>query len=569
LTGADRGEQKAALDKPWFVFSSEQEEKRMAQKGSSMRKIREILRLHYELGLLQQEIARGCGISQPTVHRYLERAQAAGLSWPLPQDYDDRQLNQLFTRAVVRRDAPEPPAHETETAPPLSPEPARRRAPINFDEIHRELQTHKHLTLQLLWEEYLQSCPDGYRYSQFCELYRQWRRKLDVVLRQDHRAGEKMFVDWAGDTVPIYDRDTGEAHPAYLFVAVLGASSYTFAHAAPSQQLPHWIACHIQALEFFAGVPQLIVPDNPKTAVTRACRYDPDLNRTYLEFAEHYHVAVLPARPYKARDKAKVEVGVLVAERWLLAVLRHEKFFSLPDLNHALAPLLDRLNQRPFRKREGCRISLYATLDRPALQPLPLERYVMAEFKTVRVNIDYHVEVDDHYYSVPYQLRGEQVEARLTPTTVEILYRGHRVASHVRSSVAHHHTTVHEHMPKSHQAYLEWTPSRLIHWGDSVGPATAQVIATILESKPHPEQGYRACLGILRLGKTYSTGRLEAACQRALHSQACSYHSLQSILQQGLDRQTLASTEAERSSPRHENLRGATYYDPPNNNLVH
>lgn len=540
----------------------------MSQRELSMRHIREILRLRYELGRLQQEIARSCGISQPTVHRYLERAEAAGLSWPLPQDCDDGQLDELLSHAVVRSDAPEPAAHETATAPPPSREPARRRAPINFGEIHRELQTHKHLTLQLLWEEYLQSCPHGYRYSQFCELYRLWRRKLDVVLRQDHRAGEKMFVDWAGDTVPIYDRNTGAAHPAYLFVAVLGASSYTFAHAAPSQQLPHWIACHIQALEFFAGVPQLIVPDNPKTAVTRACRYDPELNRTYLEFAEHYHVAVLPARPYKARDKAKVEVGVLVAERWLLAVLRHEKFFSLPDLNQALAPLLDRLNQRPFRKREGCRTSLYATLDRPALQPLPLERYVMAEFKTVRVNIDYHVEVDDHYYSVPYQFRGEEVEVRSTPTTVEILYHNHRVASHVRSSVAHHHTTVHEHMPKSHQAHLEWTPSRLIHWGESVGLATGQVIGTILQSKPHPEQGYRACLGILRLGKTYTPARLEAACQRALTAQACSYRSVKSILEQRLDQQATLPAESDRTSPQHENLRGPTYYDSPSD-LVH
>ena len=266
-------------------------------------------------------------------------------------------------------------------------------------------------------------------------------------------------------------------------------------------------------------------------------------------------------------DKAKVEAAVLLAERWLIAVLRHEKFFSLAHLNQALAPLLERLNQRPFRKREGCRAALYATLDRPALQPLPVERYVMAEWKKVRVNIDYHVEVDRHYYSVPYQLRGEEVEARFTPTTVEIFYHDRRVASHLRSFVAYHHSTVHEHRPKSHQAYLEWSPSRLIHWGESVGPATAQVICTILESKPHPEQGYRACLGILRLGKTYTPARLEAASQRALAAQACSYRSLKSILQQGLDQQTLAA-ESERTGPPHENLRGATYYDSPGK-LVH
>jgi transposase len=540
----------------------------MAQKGLSMCKIREVIRLRYQLGLLQLEIARSCGISQPTVHRYLERAEAAGLSWPLPEDCDDRRLHELLFPPPARSSSPT-------AASPEGPRPVSKtdRLPIDFAAIHHELQTHKHVTLQLLWEEYGKNHADNahgspYSYTRLCELYHNWRRKLDVVLRQDHRAGEKMFVDWAGTTIPIYDRATGESVPAYLFVAVLGASSYTFAVAKLSQQLPNWIACHIEALEFFQGAPQLVVPDNPKTAVTRACRYDPDLNRTYLEFAKHYHLAVMPARPYKARDKAKVEVGVLLASRWLLAVLRHEKFFSLADLNQALAPLLERLNQRPFRKREGCRASLYATLDRPALQPLPVERYVMAEWKKVRVNIDYHVEVDHHYYSVPYQLRGEEVEARFTPTTVEIFYHDHRVASHIRSYVAYHHTTVHEHRPKSHQAYLEWTPSRLIHWGESVGPATAQVIRTILESKPHPEQGYRACLGILRLGKSYTPARLEAACQRALAAQACSYRSLKSILQQGLDQQTTLPAESEHTGPQHENLRGATYYDPPNK-LVH
>ena len=452
----------------------------MPQKGLSMRKIREVLRLRYDLGLLQHQIAHSCSISQPSVNRYLQRASACGLSWPLPEDCDDRRLNDLLFPA-----APE------DGSPPV------RKPVVDFAEVHRQLQSNKHVMLQLLWEEYHQSQPAGYRYSQFCELYRRWSQKLDVVLRQDYRAGDKMFADWSGATIPIYDRDSGEAKAASLFVAALGASSYTFAHATLSQGLANWIDCHVRAFEFFQGTSKLVVPDNPRTAVTRACRYEPDLNRTYLEMAQFYGVAIMPARPYKARDKAKVEAAVLLAERWLIAVLRHEKFFSLTDLKQALAPLLGRLNQRPFRKREGCRASLYATLDRPALQPLPVERYVMAEWKKVRVNIDYHVEVDRHYYSVPYQLQGEEVEARFTPTTVEIFYHDHRVASHIRSFVAYHHTTVHEHRPKSHQAHLEWSPSRLIHLGESVGPATAQVIRTILERKPHPEQGYRACLGIL------------------------------------------------------------------------
>jgi transposase len=517
----------------------------MPQKGLSMRQIREVLRLRFDLGLLQDEIARSCSISQSSVHRYLERASAAGLSWPLSEDCDDRRLNELFF-----------PAAPAGGGPLLRPQ-------VDFAEVHRQLQTHKYVTLQLLWEEYRQSQPDGYRYSRFCDLYRRWRRKQDVVLRQEHRAGEKMFVDWAGATIPIYHRETGEATPASLFVAALGASSYTFACATLSQDLAHWIDCHIRAFEYFQGTTTLIVPDNPRTAVNRPCRYEPDLNRTYLEMSQHYGVAIMPARPYKPRDKATVECAVLVAERWLVAVLRHEKFFSLADLNQAMAQLLERLNHRPFRKREGTRASLYAALDRPALQSLPAERYVIADWKTVRASIDYHVEVDRHYYSVPYQLIGEQLEARYTATTVEVFHRGKRVASHVRSFAAYTHTTLHEHRPKSHQAHLEWTPSRLIHWGESVGEATAQVIRTILETKPHPEMGYRACLGILGLAKTYSNARLEAASRRALERQACSYQSLKSILRRALDRQTTLATEPERSSPQHENLRGAHYYDPP------
>ena len=518
----------------------------MPQKGLSMRKIREVLRLRYHLGLLQHEIARSCCISQPTVNRYLQRASAAGLGWPLPEDCDDRRLDELLFQSG-----------------PQGGGTARVRRAVDFAELHHQLQSNKYVTLQLLWEEYHQAQPQGYRYSHFCELYRQWRRRQDVVLRQEHRAGEKMFVDWAGATIPIYDRQGGEAQPASLFVAALGASSYTFAKATLSQDLANWIECHVRAFEFFQGTTQLVVPDNPRTGVTRACRYEPDLNRTYLEMAQFYGVAIMPARPYKARDKAKVEAAVLLAERWLVAVLRHEKFFSLAELNQALIPHLERLNQRPFRKREGSRASLYAALDRAALQPLPTERYVMAEWKTVRANIDYHVEVDRHYYSVPYQLAGEQLESRSTHTTVEVFHHGKRVASHLRSFAPYHHSTVTEHMPKSHQAHLQWTPSRLIHWGESVGEATAQVIRRILESKPHPEMGYRACLGILSLAKCYSHLRLEAACRRALQAQACSYHSLKSILKRGLDRQGALTPEPERSSPQHENLRGGNYYHSP------
>lgn len=517
----------------------------MPQKRLSMRKIKEVLRLRFDLGLNQDQIARSCSIGQATVHRYLERATANNLGWPLPDDIDDRQLNELLfpTR-------------------PLWPQ-SRLRPGLDFGQIHSQLQTHKHLTLQLLWEEYRETEPSGYGYSRFCELYQRWNRSRDVVLRHDHKAGEKTFVDWAGDTVPIHDRQTGETTAASIFVAVLGASTYTFARAALSQDLANWIDCHVRAFEFFQGVTKLLVPDNPRTGVTRACRYEPDLNRTYHEMAQHYRIAVLPARPYKPRDKAKVENAVGIVERWILAALRHHRFFSVAELNEAIEELLERLNNRRFRKREGTRSVLFLEIDRPALQPLPNECYVMAEWKTVRANIDYHVEIDRHYYSVPYQLAGQQLEARYTATIVELFQNGKRIASHLRSFVAYRHTTVPDHMPKSHQAHLEWTPSRLIHWGETIGTATAEVIRSILENKPHPEMGYRACLGILRLAKTYSNQRLEAASQRALQLQACSYSSLRSILKRSLDLQTTLELESGKSGPRHENVRGAGYYDPP------
>ena len=403
-----------------------------------MRKLKEVLRL-LSLGLKQHQIARSCSIAQSTVSEYVKAAEAAGLTWPAVAEWDERRLE--------------------ETLFPNRPENPDRRQypPPDFAAIHHELQSHKHVTLQLLWEEYRQACPNGYRYSRFCDLFRAWLRKRDVVLRQQYRAGEKTFVDWAGDTVPVYDQ-AGGAHEASIFVAVLGASSYTFAEAAWTQTLPDWIGAHIRAFEFFGGVSEIVVPDNPRTGVAKACRYEPDLNRTYQEMAAHYGVAVVPARPAKPRDKAKAEVGVLLVERWILAALRKRKFFSLGELNVAIAELLIRLNTKPFRKRDGSRQTLFETLERPALRPLPAERYEFGAWRTVRANIDYHVEYERHYYSVPYQLTGQELEVRASATTVEIFHRGVRVASHPRSTAVYEASTITEHRPKSHQKHLEWTP---------------------------------------------------------------------------------------------------------------
>jgi len=510
-----------------------------------MRKIKEVLRLRFELGLGQRQIARSCSISQATVHEYLRRASAAGLSWPLAEDWDATRLEQALFGS------------------PPAPVIAVQRSLPDFAAIHEQLKQHRHLTLRLVWEEYRQAQPDGYGYSFFCELYQHWRRKLDVVLRQDHVAGEKLFVDWAGMTIPVHDPATGRVWQASLFVAVLGASSYTYAEATGDQQMEAWIQAHVHTLEFFGGAPRLVVPDNAKTGVSRACRYDPDLNPTYQEMAMHYGIGVVPARPYKPRDKAKVESGVLLAERWIIAALRHRQFFDLGELNLAIRELLTKLNQRPFRKRDGSRASLFATLDRPALRPLPAERFDLSQWSRAKVSIDYHIAFDGSLYSAPYALTGEVVEVRSTPTTIEIFHKSQRVSSHLRARARGQTVTNPEHRPKSHQAHLEWTPSRMVKWAANIGPHTARLFERILSDKPHPEMGYRSCLGIIRLAGQYSMARVEAAAERALLTGACRYQSVKSILKSGLDQQPVSTSSSPPASspPPHDNIRGSEYFE--------
>jgi len=509
-----------------------------------MRKIKEVLRLH-SLGLAQRQIARSCSIGQSTVSEYLKASEAAGLNWADTADWDDARIAAaLLPGSVVRAQRgrlPEP----------------------DYTGIHAELQKHKHLTLQLVWEEYRAAHPSGYGYSRFCELYQRWRRSQEVVLRQEHRAGEKLFVDYAGKTIAVTDRVTGEQREAQLFVAVVGASSYTFAEATWTQALADWIGSHIRAFEFLGGVTEIVVPDNLKSGVTKTCRYEPGVNVTYEEMAGHYGVAVVPARPRKPRDKAKVEAGVLLVERWILASLRKRTFFSLGEVNEAIAELLTRLNQRAFRKREGSRQSLFVTLDQPALRALPAERYQYGEWKTARVNIDYHVEFGNHFYSVPYTLTQQDVEVRATASTVEIFHQGRRVASHLRSFVHYSASTLQEHRPKSHQKHLEWTPSRLLDWARTIGAATAEVFDRIMASKRHPEQGYRSCLGILRLASEYPKERVEAAARRAIALNACTYQSMKSILKNNLDALLPEPESASVPGPLldHPNLRGPEYFD--------
>lgn len=506
----------------------------------SMRKIREILRLKHENGHSHREIAASCKVSPSTVGEYLSRVRAAGLRWPLPPELDEEALERLLF--------PPPTLH-------VGP-----RSMPDWAEVHTELKR-KGMTLALLWEEYKFAQPEGYQYSRFCELYHDWKSHLDPPMRQIHRAGEKMFVDYAGQTVGITDRRTGEVRPTEIFVAVLGASNYTFAEATWTQGLFDWIGSHIRAFEYFGGVPEVVVPDNLKSGVTHPHRYEPDVNPTYQDMSTHYGVAVIPARVRKPRDKAKAENGVLVVERWILARLRNRTFFSLTELNEAIAELLEALNNRPFQKLPGCRMSLFESLEKPVLMPLPTQRYEYAEWKRAAVNIDYHVEVEGHYYSVPFTLAKKKLDVRFTGRTIELFDKGQRVASHRRAFKKGQHTTITEHMPKNHQQHLEWTPQRLTAWAGKTGPSTERMASEIMASRMHPQQGFRSVLGLMRLGETYGEDRLEAACRRALALRAFSYKSVQSILKTGLDRKPLPESADRQPLPiDHEHIRGSDYY---------
>lgn len=511
----------------------------MANVRLSMRKIVEVLRLCHVDGRSHREIARVVSISPTTVGEVLRRAKQCGVGYPLPAGMSEAGL-------------------EAQLYPPAAPS-GLIRPDADWPTVHRELRR-KGVTLDLLWQEYKAEHPDGYRYSGFCAHYRQWVGRLSVSLRQTHAPGEKLFVDYAGPTVPITDPMTGEIRQAAIFVAVLGASNFTYCEATWSQNLPDWIGSHVRTLEHLGGIPALLVPDNLKSGVRTACFYEPELNPTYRDLATHYGTAVLPARPYRPKDKAKVEGGVLLVERWVLARLRHQRFFSLDDLNRSIAELMTRLNSRPFKKLPGCRQSAFAELDAPALRPLPATRYEFAEWKVVRVGIDYHVELVGHYYSVPYRFAREQVDSRLTATTVELFHRGTRIASHVRNDAPGRHSTVDAHMTPAHQAVQGWNAPRLLDWAERIGPHARAVVESLLHQRRHPQQGYRACLGILRFGKTFGEDRLEAACERSIAIGAMSYSSLKSILKNGLDKKR-ASAPAQTCLPlAHANVRGPDYY---------
>ena len=511
-----------------------------------MRQIREVLRLRYNCGLSHRDAGRACGIGRTAVRDYLHRAKAAGLAWPLPDGLTDEELEaRLFANPHL-------------PSSPLRPIP-------DCEYTHNELCSYKKdvaLTLWQLWVEYKEAHPsDGYEYTQFCEYYRRWLGKRDYSMRQEHKAGEKVFVDYA--TGPsIVNSQTGELIPTVLFVGVWGASNYTYAEASLTEALPNWVQSHVRAFEYFGCCPRVLTPDCLKSGVLKACLYEPEINRTYAELATYYGGVVLPARPRHPKDKAIVENGVLISKRWILAVLRHRTFFSLVELNVAIRELLEVLNTRIMRKLKKSRRQVFEELDRPAALPLPGQPYEYAEWYKAMVGRNYRVDVEEHTYSVPHRLLHDKLDVRLTATTMEAFFKGQRVAAHVRSYIKHGDTVNHEHMPPAHRQYAGWTPERITEWAAQIGPATALLVARIMATRDHPVKAYQSCFGILHsLGRHFGNARLETAACRAVKFNAYSYRSMKNILTRGLDRlPDIQAANAQTLLPFHENIRGKEYY---------
>jgi transposase len=503
----------------------------------SMRKLRDILRLRLQAGLTLRQIKDSQRVSLGAVQKITSQAKALKLDWPTIEQLDDQQLAHLFY-----------PESDTRSSDDF-------QCP-DWVEVHQELKG-KGVTKQLLWEEYSQAYPNRcYSYSQYCSLYQDWVKKQKRSMRQTHKAGDKLFVDYAGQTLPVVNGETGEVRHAQIFVAVLGASNYTFCEATWTQGLPDWLGSHVRALEFIGGVPKLIVPDNLKSGVTKACRYDPDVNPAYQQLSAHYGVAIMPARPYKPKDKSKAEVGVQIIERWILACLRHQTFFSLAELNQCIRALLVKVNNKPFKQLQGTRQQWFESLDKPALLPLPKQAYQYTDIKTVKVNIDYHIQYDQHLYSVPHHLVGERLELHAKDQLIELYFHNQRVTSHARKYRPGT-TTVTEHMPTRHQQHHQWNAGRLMNWAKDIGDEVLVWVQTQLKQKQHEEQAYRVCLGLLNLSKNYPTNRLNNACAIANQSGLYRLKHIKSILQSNQDQLVNESQQQLPLLPQdHENIRG-------------
>jgi transposase len=507
---------------------------------TSMKKIREVLRLTYELGLNQRQVAESVCISRTSVQEIQARCKVAKLQWPLGEEDTDEKLSEILFPKTYEKD------------------PEKKIIP-DWSNVHKELKM-KGVTKQLLWIEYKEENQQGYQYTQFCGKYREWEKLHRLSMRQNHIAGEKMFLDFSGLTVPYVNHQTGEIKKAEIFLAVLGGSSYTFSYAVENQTIPNWIHAHTKAFDYFGGSSLILVPDNLKSAIQKTCRYEPDLNPTYREFAKHYGVAVIPARPYKPKDKSKVEVGVQVAQRWILAKLRKRTFYSILEINDAIQPLLEELNDKKMRHLGSSRKELFEQYEKKELKNLPSEHFEIYEWKNAKINIDYHVQFETNYYSAHHGLVHKDVELRITKNVIEIYHSNKLVALHKRSFQIGKYSTLKGHMPMPHQKHVEWTPERILNWASGIGVNTTKCFGIIIARYPHPEQGFRSCLGILRLAKQYSEYRLEAACTRAVVSSQVSFKSIKNILKTSLDKVKIKEEPMENISINHENIRGSDYY---------
>jgi len=505
----------------------------------SMRKIKEILRLKWQLGQSHRSIATSVQVSASTVSHCVRAALAKGLTWEHVKAQDEEALHVLVYGKASGH--------------------AGRGDAIDWSHVRREL-TRKGVTLQLLWYEYRNQTPDGLSYGRYCAHYRAWQSKLDVSMRQTYKAGEKLFVDYAGLTLELVNPKTGEMTQADIFVGVLGASNRIYVEASRSQSLADWLNAHVRMFKYYGGVPRIVVPDNLKSGVRSSDLYEPDINPSYADLAAHYGVAVIPTRVARPQDKAKVEQAVQHIERRILAPLRNRQFFELHEINQAIKPLLEAVNAAPFQKLEGSRNSEFESVDKPALNPLPNTPYQYTSWKKAKVNMDYHIELERHYYSVPYKYVRKQVDVRYNQSTVELFIKGKRIAAHRRSHHKGRHTTLASHMPKSHQAYLEWDVPRILAWANKQGQSVATLAKAIMDARADPQQGFRSCMGLMRLGKRYGTERLGTACERALNIGAYSYKSVESILKNNLDQRALPTKSNEQDIPEHEHVRGSHYY---------
>ena len=511
----------------------------------SMRRIKECLRLHYEGNLNQTELSRTLLTSRSTIQYYLKRAECCGKTWAELKELPEKQLEELLF-------------HHEKRAESKRPEP-------DWALVHNAYQSKSYITLQILWQEYIDTHPDGYSYTRFCVHYHAWALYLKGYMRQRHIAGEKLFVDYSGKKPRIRDLRTGEDREVEMLVMAWGLSHYLYVEAQESQRLPDWIMGHRRGYEYFDCVPHIEVPDNLKSAVSKACRYDPDVNVTFTEFAHHYGVAIIPTRPRKPKDKPKVENAVLIVQRWILACLRNRVFYSLHELNKAIRELVDKINDKPMQLLKKSRRELFLEQDKPNALPLPSEPFVYREWSFPKVAFDYHITVNENFYSAPWTLAGQKVSARLMENTVEIYHQHERVALHQRSRLSHQYTTEPTHMPEAHQKYVEWTPARLFIWAEEIGTATRQLIEKVIKTKSHPQQGFRPAMGILRLGKTYGNDRLEAAAQIALTFGFLRVQQIADLLRNGMDKQPLGSTETVTNK---SNIRGRDYYANPDENML-